>query len=119
MENVASRTDEEKGGKGKREYTTKSWERFRGEMQKRKEEEGWETIEALEMALWSYGIEKELGPPNAEDEEGGKVEGGKEKTKIEAKSKKRKSEANDETGENTTEKPSSKRRTRQSTKGDK
>ncbi|GAA5832215.1 hypothetical protein JCM5353_008201 [Sporobolomyces roseus] len=119
MQHVASRTDDEKSGKGKREYTTKSWERFRGEMQKRKEEEGWETVEELEKALWSFGIEKELGLPKGEDEEDGKVEGGKEKTKIEAKSKKRKSESNDETGEDTTEKPSTKRRTRQSTKGDK
>jgi len=115
MDYVTSRTDKEEGKKGKREYTMKSWERFREEMQRRKEEEeGWETMDELEMALYSFGIEREFGTGGEEDKEEKKRE-----KKAEAKSKKRKSEARDDDDEGATEtKPAARRKTRQSTRED-
>jgi len=122
MDYVASRTDEEEGKKGKREYTMKSWERFREQMQRRKEEEEWETMEALEMSLFTYGIEKEFGTGGDEAEEVGDEKEGEKKRekKAEAKSKKRKSEARDDdsVAEETETKPATRRKTRQSTRGD-
>lgn len=122
MDYVTSRTDKEEGKKGKREYTMKSWERFREEMRKRKEEEEWETVEELEMAVWSFGIEREFGTGEDEAEEVGKEDKKEKKRekKAEAKSKKRKSEARDDdsVAEETETKPATRRKTRQSTRGD-
>jgi len=122
MDYVTSRTDKEEGKKGKREYTMKSWERFREEMQRRKEEEeGWETMDELEMALYSFGIEREFGTGGDEAEEVGEEdkEEKKREKKAEAKSKKRKSEARDDDDEGATEtKPAARRKTRQSTRED-
>lgn len=67
LEYVHSRTDEE-AKPGNRDYTVKVWAAFRTEMQKRKQEEGWESMEDLEKALWSWGIEKELGRSDEEAE---------------------------------------------------
>ncbi|GAA5908697.1 hypothetical protein JCM6882_008177 [Rhodosporidiobolus microsporus] len=48
-------------GKGKREYTVKAWKAFGEKMRERKEKEGWESMEQLEMALWSWGVERKYG----------------------------------------------------------
>ncbi|GAA5961351.1 hypothetical protein JCM3765_004383 [Sporobolomyces pararoseus] len=89
LEFVDSRTETETKP-GKREYTVKAWEVFRGKMQKRKEEEGWESVESLEMALFSWGIERELGQRTVDegskekDREGEELEPQKVKGKRKA-----------------------------------
>lgn len=43
----------------KLKYTDKDWVLWREEMRKRKEEEGWESMRALEKACWAYVQGKE------------------------------------------------------------
>ncbi|BGP17624.1 hypothetical protein JCM10213_001275 [Rhodosporidiobolus nylandii] len=52
---------EGKDGKGKKEYTVKAWRGYREKMQERKEKEGWESVEDLEKALWSWAVERKYG----------------------------------------------------------
>jgi hypothetical protein len=77
LEFAHSRTDDHEKP-AKRDYTVKAWEVYRKVMQERKEEEGWETVEKLEMALWSWGIEREFGSGEADDVVEEKDEGTKD-----------------------------------------
>ncbi|GJN89996.1 hypothetical protein Rhopal_002985-T1 [Rhodotorula paludigena] len=57
MEFVNSRSAGAGGGAGgKKEYTVKAWEAYRADMLQRKDDERWESVEELEMALWSWGV---------------------------------------------------------------
>ncbi|KAM0749387.1 hypothetical protein T439DRAFT_303264 [Meredithblackwellia eburnea MCA 4105] len=47
--------------KGKAEYTVKGWEKFREVMVERRAKGGWETMEELEKALWSWGVRRKWG----------------------------------------------------------
>ncbi|GAA5927022.1 uncharacterized protein JCM15063_000434 [Sporobolomyces koalae] len=53
---------------GKREYTVKAWQEFRRQMQERTEAERWGSVAELERALWSWGIEQQLGGEHARDD---------------------------------------------------
>lgn len=88
LEFVDSRKDTEVKP-GKRDYTVKAWEEFREKMQTRKEEEGWESVESLEMALFSWGVERELGQSSvADDTDRGDMGGEKgEPEKVKGKRK--------------------------------
>ncbi|BGP41369.1 hypothetical protein JCM10449v2_005347 [Rhodotorula kratochvilovae] len=57
----------EPGGKGKREYTVKAWRGFREQMMARKEKEGWQSMEDLERALWSWAVERRYGGKDEEE----------------------------------------------------
>ncbi|GAA5895550.1 uncharacterized protein JCM6883_001544 [Sporobolomyces salmoneus] len=86
LEFVHSRSDDAKDERpAKREYTVKAWEGFREKMMERKEEEGWESMERLEMALFSWGIERELG--KSEEESG--TDGAEEEKEVEGKGKRK------------------------------
>ena len=61
LEFVHSRKDDPNERAGKREYTMKAWRVFREQMQTRRDEEEWESMEDLEKALWSWGTEREFG----------------------------------------------------------
>lgn len=52
----------------KPEYTVKGWTRFRDAIQQRRKEGGWKTVEELEKALWSWGIEQRFGGEGKKDE---------------------------------------------------
>ncbi|GAA6054304.1 hypothetical protein JCM3770_001424 [Rhodotorula araucariae] len=59
----------EPGGTGKREYTVKGWREFREQMRARKEDEAWESMDDLEMALWSWAVERRYGGGDAKEDE--------------------------------------------------
>lgn len=79
------------GAGGKKEYTVKAWEAFRADMLQRKEDERWESVEELEMALWSWAVLCKYG--GSEEKEGlqGDVEQGAQQD-APTRSKKRSSE---------------------------
>lgn len=79
------------GAGGKKEYTVKAWEAFRADMLQRKEDERWESVEELEMALWSWAVLCKYG--GSEEKEGlqGDVEQGAQED-APTRSKKRSSE---------------------------
>lgn len=68
MENVEAYGEGE-AGKGKRDYTVKAWREFGEKMRVRKEKEGWESMEDLEKALWSWAIHRKLGGKEEIEEE--------------------------------------------------
>lgn len=91
MENVEA-YEEGQEGHGKREYTPKAWREFGEKMRARKEKEGWESVEELERALWSWAIHRKYGDTEqvkAEESEGTKP------AKATKNSKKRSSDAAD------------------------
>lgn len=63
-------------GLGKAEYTVKGWEKFREAMGERRESGGWESVEELEKAAWSWGVERKYG---GKEEKVGKKSAGKRK----------------------------------------
>ena len=48
-------------GIGKAEYTVKGWEKYKKAMVERKESGGWESLEELEKAAWSWGVGRKYG----------------------------------------------------------
>jgi hypothetical protein len=68
MENVEAYGEGE-AGNGKRDYTVKAWKEFGEKMKVRQEKEGWESMEELEQALWSWAVHRKLGGKEEESEE--------------------------------------------------
>ncbi|CEQ41582.1 SPOSA6832_03332, partial [Sporobolomyces salmonicolor] len=69
MDHVAAYGEGEAGGAGKRAYTEKGWREFRDRMVQRKEDEGWESMEQLEKALWAWGVERKYGSAGGADDD--------------------------------------------------
>ncbi|GAA6021726.1 hypothetical protein JCM11491_001394 [Sporobolomyces phaffii] len=73
MTYVGSRSDDDDADAAaariKLEYTVKAWHRYRAQMQLRRDDEEWNTVEDLERALWSWAIQKELGKSSATGEQ--------------------------------------------------
>ncbi|GAA5991011.1 hypothetical protein JCM10908_006498 [Rhodotorula pacifica] len=63
---AAALEEGEKGKKTKREYTVKAWRTYREEMLERKEQEEWENVEELEMAIWAWAVLRKYGADEAQ-----------------------------------------------------
>ncbi|BGP33336.1 hypothetical protein JCM10296v2_005134 [Rhodotorula toruloides] len=69
MENVDAYGEDEAGLLSKKEYTVKAWQAYRKQMRDRMKEEEWASMEELEMALWSWAVERKYGEAHGDEEE--------------------------------------------------
>ncbi|GAA5858797.1 hypothetical protein JCM1840_006560 [Sporobolomyces johnsonii] len=77
MDHVAAYGAGQAGVVAKRAYTEKGWREFRDRMRRRMDDEGWGSMEELEMALWAWGVERKYGSKTsaAAADDGGAEEG--------------------------------------------
>ncbi|GAA5825096.1 hypothetical protein JCM11251_006097 [Rhodosporidiobolus azoricus] len=56
-----------KEGSRKKDYTVKAWKAYGEAMKRRAEKEGWESMEELEKALWSWAVQRKYGRSKEKD----------------------------------------------------